>query len=268
MKRNDTGQEQKPLQSLYTSLLLVLVALVSITAATTAWLTLGDHTRVYSMVMDVNSGTNIRFDLDPHREILDYVRTLNFGTISARIAREKGFDPRETPLMPVTTTDYSRFFDQYDKTVSVNSGDYLEFTLHFMSNCDCIVHLTSANSEGYSDGTRIHSDVPTLPEAMRISFTDGGTTVVYDPGLGDRQELVYGAKNFGLPNAKDMVYSDINALFTLKKNVDKPILVRIWMEGTDEKCTDELQKANYSVALRFEGTDENNAVFEQNPHVR
>lgn len=259
-------KQDSPRRMLLTSILLVLVAIVSITAATTAWLSLGDNTRVYSMYMDVTSGANIRFDLDPHPTIDEYTKTLNFTAIAQRIRQEKGFDPQQTPLMPVTTADYVRFTDEPGNLVPANSGDYLEFTLHFMASRDVIVHLTSSNSPGNNDGTRISSDVQTLPSAMRISFTDGNNTVVYDPGMGDTQQIIGNVRHFGLPGADSMVYSDSNVLFPLTEGVNKPIVVRIWMEGTDEACTDALQKAAYTIALRFEATDENNIVFDRSTH--
>ena len=62
------------------------------------------------------------------------------------------------------------------------------------------------------------------------------------------------------PSAKGaMKLSGKNALFSLKEHVDKPVVVRIWMEGTDPACTDELQQADYEIRLRFTGeTEEEN----------
>lgn len=34
------------------------------------------------------------------------------------------------------------------------------------------------------------------------------------------------------------------------------MLVHIWLEGTDEACTDQLRGADYSIQMRFVGTDE------------
>ena len=65
-----------------TSVLLFLLALVSITAATVAWMTIADRTRVRSMRMEITSGANLRFDLDPHEEFEDYVKTLSFLDIA------------------------------------------------------------------------------------------------------------------------------------------------------------------------------------------
>ena len=123
-----------------------------------------------------------------------------------------------------------------------------------------IVHLTSANSkDGASDGTAVTSKQQKLPEAMRISFTADGKTWVYDPGMGDASGKENGLNSFGLPAAGAMKLSDKNALFALKEHVDKPVVVRIWMEGTDPACTDELQQADYEIRLRFTGeTEEKN----------
>jgi hypothetical protein len=65
-------------------------------------------------------------------------------------------------------------------------------------------------------------------------------------------------KTFGLASADRMVLNDANAMFSLQADVDKPVLVHIWLEGTDESCTDALQGADYSIRLRFAGTDSEN----------
>ena len=57
----------------------------------------------------------------------------------------------------------------------------------------------------------------------------------------------------------EAVFAD-NAMFSLKEGVDKAVTVHIWMEGTDEACTDELRGSDYSIRLRFTGdkTDDQN----------
>ena len=240
---------------LSTSLLLALIALVSVTAATAAWMTIADHTRVNTMRMDVTSGMNLRFDLDAHEEFEDYVKVLTFQDIADRIARDQGFRPEDNPLTPVTTGDCVNF--------TVENGDaakkefYLDFVLHFMAANDMVVHLTSAGD----GGTQIISPTPGLPEAMRISFTAEETSV-YDPGMGGTSMAGYGGKVFGLAAAGSIRYDGTNTLFSLKAGVDKPVAVRVWLEGTDENCTDGLRGAAYSIQLRFVGTDENGNVLE------
>lgn len=248
-----------PRQLMLTSVLLVLLALVSVTTATVAWMSIADRTRVRSMRMEITPGLNLRFDLDAHDTFDEYVKTLSFEEIAQRIAQEKGFDPRETPLEPVTTVDCVSF--TLEDGSQANDSYYLEFTLHFIATEDMTVHLSSANSEGNDDGTRVQSETAEVPSAMRLSFTAEQTSV-YDPGMGDTSNQTAGYRIFGLPAGEAMTYHEGNALFELEKDVDKPVVVRIWLEGTDEACTDALRGADYSIRLRFVGTDENGNAFE------
>lgn len=239
------------------SLLLSLMALVSITAATAAWMTIADRTRVRTMRMEITTGINLRFDLDPHGTFEEYVKTLSFESISKRILRDKGFDPKDNPLYPVTTTDGRKFTLKSGK--QANSKYYLEFTLHFMSTQDMIVHLTSAGAEG----TKVSSQTDQLPQAMRLSFTATGKTHIYDPGWTEPFERKGNVTTFGLPaDEAHLIYDDGNALFSLKAGVDKPVVVRIWLEGTDEACTDDLRNKDYTIQLRFVGTDEEGNLLE------
>ena len=255
MRKNGTEQNLTG-QKLYLSVLLVLIALVSVTAATVAWFSIADNTRLHSMSMDVTSGPAIRIDLDAHAEVSQYKKTLSFNEIAERILAERGYDMREEPLNPVTTVDGVEFTRRSGSVVSADSGSYLEFTLHFIATRDVVVHLTSENSDGKTDGTLVSSKTQdTLPEAMRISFTADGETVIFDPGMGDNAQMSNGIRTFGLPDAKSMVYTDNNALFRLKQEVDKPVVVRIWLEGTDPACDNSLQGVDYSIRLRFESTD-------------
>lgn len=253
-------QKESPSRRLFaTSVLLLLLALVSVTAATAAWMTIADRTRVRSMRMEITSGANLRFDLDPHASFEEYVKTLSFGEIAQRIAREQGFDPQKHPLTPVTTSDCVHFW--LEDGSEAKKEYYLEFTLHFMAKQDMIVHLTSADSDSGGDGTRIRSGTAGVPDAMRLSFTAEETSI-YDPGMGDTYSRTEMGKVFGLPADGAVIYNNGNALFPLKKDVDKPVVVRIWLEGTDPACSDAIRNADYSIWLRFIGTDEHGNLLE------
>lgn len=261
-KPREKKEKSPEAKRLYLSILLALIALVSIVAASVAWFTIADFTKVYSMGMDVTTGTNLRFDLDPHENFEDYVKKLNFVQIADRIKRDKGFDMRSVPLEPVTTSDYATFKLENGTIVSSTSGAYLEFTLHFMATKDMLVHLTSASSQGQTDGTGITSSNASLPPAMRISFTVDGHTYVYDPGMGDGATKNGNATTFGLNDGDHMILNDNNQLFWLTKDVNKPVILRVWLEGTDPECTDNLRKADYSISLRFVGTDQDHNILD------
>ncbi len=262
MKKNTTPISAR--SRLYTSVLLVLLALVAVTAATVAWFSIADNTKVKSMSLDIVSGTDLRMDLDPHETLEEYVKTLSFDQIAERMRQEKGFSMQETPLEPVTTQDEETFTFENGTVAESTSGVYLEFTLHFMAAADMVVHLTSADSSsGAGDGTEVTSENAALPASMRISFAADGKTWIYDPGMGNISVTEGNTTTFGLPEKSVMELNDDNAMFSMKEGVNKEVKVHIWMEGTDPACTDGLKGADYAIRLRFTGTDENGQPFSE-----
>lgn len=248
-------EENRVIRSrLLTSVLLVLLALVAITAATVAWFSIADKTRVKSMSLDIETAADLRMDLDAHANFEDYVKKLSFEQIAERIRSELGFDMSATPLEPVTPSDQNTFTYENGTAVPDTKGAYLTFTLHFMSEKDMIVHLNSADSDsGKEDGTKISSSNSELPDSMRISFTADGQTWIYDQGMGDTFSISGTSTTFGLPSGGSSRINSNNAMFSLKKETDKPVLVHIWMEGTDPACTDSLKAADYAIRMRFTG---------------
>lgn len=262
MKTTNT-QTKTAKSRLYTSILLVLLALVAITAATVAWFSIADNTKVQSMSLDIMADIDMRMDLDAHSTIDQYVKTLSFETIAARMQRDKGYSMRDTPLEPVTTSDQKTFTYENGTVVSSTSGAYLEFTLHFMAEKDMLVHLTSENSgAGKQDGTLVMSQNADIPKAMRISFAADGQRWVYDPGMRSGSNVINGVRTFGLPDADRMKLNDDNAMFSLKEGEDKAVEVHIWLEGTDEACTDAIQSADYAIRMRFTGESQENTSNE------
>lgn len=232
-------------QLVITTILLVIIAALGVTAVSLAWFTINDITRINSMVMNITSGLNFKIDLLPHTSYEDYKHTLTFPEIREKVREEKGYDMAVTPLVPVTTLDYRNFTLEHGEPVSVRSGYYVEYTLHFKTDCESglWVHLTERNSKNQSDGTYLWSDEhPELANAMRIAFDTPDGIVVYNPGASERfREL-----------------TDDSRMFWLPYDTDIPVLVRIWLEGTDDACNNSLKGLNYNLRLRFEGTDETN----------
>ena len=264
MSRRKREKNRVARNRLYTSVLLVLLALAAITAATVAWFSIADKTKVKSMSLDIESDVDLRMDLDAHNSFEDYVRKLSFESIAERMQSEKGFDMKSTPLEPVTTTDQSTFTYENGTTVPDTKGAYLTFTLHFMAEKDMTVHLNSADTtNGAGDGTNISSSNAELPEAMRISFTADEQTWIYDQGMGDTYSESGSTRTFGLPSMGSTRINSNNAMFSLKKNTDKPVLVHIWMEGTDPACTDNLKSADYAISMRFTGETTETAVSDE-----
>jgi len=250
------GNRFSPGQQTYMTVLLVMIALVAITAATAAWFSIAEKTNVYSMSMNISSGPALRFDLYSHDEFEEYRQTLSFEEIAGYVQRQLGYDMRTTVIQPVTTEDYETFTLRSGEVKAKDSGFYWEFPLHFMGTEDMIVHLTAKNSTDKEDGTKITSPRENLPQSMRICFETDGNHMVFDPGMGDYSEISGKNKIFGLQLTTDTWDNNNSILFSLPAYTDKYVTVRIWMEGTDEACTDELKESDFAIRLRFEGTDE------------
>ena len=243
-----------------TTILIALVALVSITAATAAWFTIADNTRLRGIGLDITTGQSLRFDLDPHATIEEYVQTLSFAQIADRIQQDIGVDITFEPMEPVTTDDGITFSYQFGQEAAPESGDFIHYTLHFMASKDMLVHLT--RQDGDDEATLIIADNDALVRALRIGFYVDGKFLVYDPDMGDEAEDLENMRIFGISNAEEMIYNDNNVLFPITTGKDKVVEVYIWLEGSDEECTNDLKLEQFSIRMKFTGTDENNMPFE------
>ncbi|MCQ2561195.1 MAG: hypothetical protein MJ186_04020 [Clostridia bacterium] len=225
------------------TIMFLLLTLVIVTAVSYAWFSINDRTNLNTMRMDITTGRTMRIDVDAHDDFELYVNVLQFETIAARIHRDRGVDITRVPIEPVTTADGRNFTFEDGKPASADNGTYLDFTLHFRAMGDMYVHLTSTSTPNTNNGTRIWSNSnPDLQKAMRMSFEmPDGRIFTYDPGETDISGI-----------------TDGNMLFFLPKDTDIPVQVRIWIEGTDPECNNRLKGLDYSVQMRFEGSDENN----------
>ena len=69
MKKRAGNEENRIIRSrLYTSVLLVLLALAAITAATVAWFSIADRSKVRTMSLDIAADVDMRMDLDAHKK--------------------------------------------------------------------------------------------------------------------------------------------------------------------------------------------------------
>ena len=72
------------------TLLVLLIALVAMTAVTYAWFSISDNARLSMMRMDVTTGPSLRMDLVPHATFEEYKRTLTFREIADKIKADTG----------------------------------------------------------------------------------------------------------------------------------------------------------------------------------
>ena len=90
------SKKESTRKRLYTSILLLMLAFVAVTAATVAWFSIADKTKVKTMSLDIATDVDLRMDLDSHGTIDQYVKTLSFEQIARRMQSEKGFSMEST----------------------------------------------------------------------------------------------------------------------------------------------------------------------------
>lgn len=242
------------------SVFLLILLMLSMITTTFAWFTISSLSSVHNMEINIGTGVQLLISDEEHgQDISLYTNEVDSDAINRQLAAySTSLD--DITLEPLTSSDGVRFFTQGGVQRDENNESFLEFKLFFIATEDMWVHLTSNESEaGADNGTRIFTsstgEKADVINCVRISFTDSeaGTTVIYEPNKGNP---VAGQSTFDLPTP--MGLSNSTRLFSLNKLDPKMITVRIWIEGEDPECDDDVQLANLQAQFNFEGTDENN----------
>ena len=239
---------------------LLILLLLSMITTTFAWFTISSLSAVHNMEITIGTGVQLLISDENHGDDLTlYTNEVTNEEINRQLASyNTSLD--NILLDPLTSSDGVRLVTQSGYEKPANNESYLEFDLFFIATEDMWVHLTSDETEaGANNGTRIFTSSTgaqaDIINCARISFTDeeAGSTVIYEPNKG---YPVANQSTFDLPTP--MGFSNSTRLFHLDALEPKMITVRIWIEGEDPECDDDVQRANLQVQFNFEGTDENN----------
>lgn len=251
-------QEKKTKAKL--SLLLLVLLIISMVGTTFAWFTMSDFSSVNNMDISIGSGVQLLIAGEDHGDDLSlYSNTLTNEDINAQL---DAYDASlaDMVLDPLTSADGKVFYTESGVQRDENNRSFLQFDMYLISSEDMWVHLTSTDSKpGMNDGTAVTTSSTggqaDIIRCARISFTDveEETTVIYEPNKGT---AVAGQTTFDLPTPMEL--SNNTRLFKLTALTPKHVTVRIWIEGEDPECDDDVQRANLQVKLNFEGTDDNN----------
>lgn len=242
------------------SVFLLILLMLSMITTTFAWFTISSLSSVHNMEINIGTGVQLLISDEEHGQDLTlYTNEVDNAAINRQLAAyNTNLD--EMVLAPLTSSDGVRLYTEHGIEREANNESFLEFKLFFIATEDMWVHLTSNESEaGADDGTRIFTsssgEKADVVNCVRISFTDSetGETVIYEPNQGSP---VGGQSTFDLPTP--MGLSNNTRLFHLNTLDPKMITVRIWIEGEDPQCDDDVQLANLQAQFNFEGTDENN----------
>lgn len=254
-------QKLKKKMKLRTAITICILSLLSVCTGTFAWFTLNTFSAVDNLELTIGTGAQLLVSTEDHgTDLSKYVKVITNEMINDYL---QGYDTEisEIRLDPLTSDKGIEFFTQSGSQRTENRGGYLEFPIYFIATKDMYVHLsTDDTANGKDDGTSVtttetdaKADVIYCP---RVSFEDSGSTRIFEPNQGS---AVAGQTTFDLPSP--MQYTNDTRLFHLEAMTPKKIMVRIWVEGEDPQCDDDVQNAQLTIALCFMGTDENNEAI-------
>lgn len=239
---------------------VAIITLLSMTTSTVAWFTVNTFAGVDNLDLHISMSAQLKVAMEDYGTDLErYTKVITNEMVDSYLA---DFDTsiEETVLDPVTTSDGVRFTNQRGTVREANNRSYLEFECYFIATEDMWVHLTTEGTETtVDDGTKV-TTTSTGPQAdvvncTRVDFsTNRNGTAIYEPNKGTP---VSGQSTFDLPTGT-MVYSDNTRLFHLEQLTPTKVTIRIWIDGEDPQCDDDVQDAQLGVQLSFIGCDENN----------
>ncbi len=261
-KSNETIEKIKAKMKLKSTVLIFLIALLALSTGTLAWFTLNTFSAVNNLEMHIGTGAELKVSIENHgTDLSQYGKVITNEMINEYL-RDYDTNISEMLLIPVTSRNGVDLYTQGGAEVTENVDGYLEFPIYFIGTKDMYVHLSSDNTGAdKDDGSRvsttetgIKSDVVFCP---RISFEDSdGSAKIWEPNI---SSPVAGQTTFDIPSP--MNYTDNSRLFFLEAMTPKRVMVRLWVEGEDPQCDDDVQDAQLSVQLCFFGTDENNEAI-------
>lgn len=241
---------------------VAIITLLSMTTSTVAWFTVNTFAGVDQLDLHISVSAQLKVGMENYGTDLErYTKVITNEMIDSYLAKQNtSLD--KIVLDPVTTTEGIRFTNQRGTERKPNEHSYLEFECYFIATKEMWVHLTTESTiQGNDDGTKV-TTTSTGPKAdvvncTRVDFTAEGTgngTRIYEP---NRSTPVNGQTTFDLPSGA-MVYSNSTNLFHLNQLEPTKVTIRLWIDGEDPECDDDVQEAQLGVQLGFIGCDENN----------
>ena len=241
-------------------ILVAVITLLSMVTSTYAWFKINTFAGVDTLDLHISVSAQLKVGMEDYGTDLErYTKVITNEMIDWYLGK---YDTsiEETILDPVTTSDGRRFTNQRGSVRVANDRSYLEFDCYFIATEDMWVHLTTESTEmGNDDGTKVSTNSTgakvDVVNCVRVGFDgDSHGSAIYEPNKGNP---VSGQTTFDLPSGT-MVYSNNTRLFHLNGMEPTKVTIRLWIDGEDPQCDDDVQDAHLAVQLGFIGCDENN----------
>lgn len=258
-------EKLKKRMKLKTTIMILIIALLAVATGTLAWFTLNTFASVNDLEMTIGTGAQLLVSTEDHgTDLSKYVKEITNEMINDYLKKSLNDNEASLDKMlldPLTSQKGIDMLTRAGRQREANKGGYLEFPIYFIATKEMYVHLTSDNTatnknDGSSVSTTSTGGKADIIYCPRVSFEENGSTRIWEPNQGS---AVAGQSTFDLPNP--MSYTNNTRLFHLDAMKPKKIMVRLWIEGEDPQCDDDVQSAQLTVALCFMGTDENNEAI-------
>lgn len=241
---------------------VAIITLLSMTTATVAWFTVNTFAGVDQLDLHISVSAQLKVSMENHGTDLEQYGKVITNEMVDGYLRQHNTSLEEIILDPVTTTRGIEFTNQRGGVRTANNRSYLEFECYFIATEEMWVHLTTESTEqGNDDGTKVTTTSTgakaDVVNCTRVDFTSEktpDTAAIYEP---NRSNPVNGQQTFDLPSGT-MVYTDNTRIFHLNQMEPTKVTIRLWIDGEDPECDDDVQDAQLGVQLGFIGCDENN----------
>lgn len=245
----------------FTFLLSVITMLVLITA-TLAWFTLSNFASVNEINLKISTAPELYLDIENRgTDVSLWKKTLTNDMINQYLTSVNAKKINEQLLDPVTSSNGITMKSQSGVTRDANKDTFMEFKVWFIATKEMYVHLSgqTVQVEG-NNATTACTTTETgakadIVNALRVSYEDNGSAAIWEPHKGSP---VAGQSSFDVNQS----FGSESRLFHLDTLTPKQITFRIWAEGEDPECDNDVQSANVTFQMLFGGADENGNSFE------
>lgn len=273
-KRKKIGKLQT--KKLRAAIVMALVCVLMLSGATYAWFTLGNTARVNSLSLQVSSEGKLYIG-STEGELGNKKTEISLASNDTQI------------LYPCTTdaTGKTMYSPKYESDKVVNGAEEIKEAqkkdYYYEKDIWLKVEetgkgssaneyaITLAKNAGEDGGTFVKAKSGASGGAencVRVSFTVNGNVSMYEPNNashnnGDKATDKSGKKYTGaihkqgkggtFEGEQGTVYysGDSSELFKIKANTPTKVTIRVWFEGTDNDCTNDIQNAQITSQLKF-----------------
>ncbi len=239
---------------------IAVITLLSMTTATVAWFSVNTFAGVQNLDLHISMSAQLKVAMEDYGTDLEKYGKVITNEMIDEYLQKQNTRLADIVLDPVTTRAGDVFTNQRGAERVPNKRSYLEFECYFIATEEMWVHLTTESTkQGEDDGTKVTTTSTgakaDVVNCARVGFTTAENgTAIYEPNRGTP---VNGQATFDLPGGA-MVYTDNTRIFHIEQLKPTKVTIRLWIDGEDPQCDDDVQDAQLGVQLGFIGCDENN----------